>query len=52
MIARAGHLALIVPDFARPPIRVADVGIHRYLGDGHWQTVPPGTRPCVLDVGC
>ncbi|WP_236515930.1 hypothetical protein [Sandaracinus amylolyticus] len=40
MIACAGHLALIVPRFALPPVRVRDVGIYRYLGAKRWATVP------------
>lgn len=40
MIACAGHLALIVPRFATPPVRLRDVGLYRYLGAKHWETVP------------
>ncbi len=39
MIATAGHLALIVPRFARTPVRLREVGIYRYLGAKHWETV-------------
>jgi hypothetical protein len=37
MIAQAGHVALIVPDFAARPISPREVGVHRYDGAG-WQT--------------
>lgn len=44
MIARDGHLALIVPDFARSGVRREDVGVYRYRGAGRWDTVPPALR--------
>lgn len=37
MIARAGHLALILPLMARPPIRRWSVGVYEYLGDHQWR---------------
>lgn len=40
MIACAGHLALIVPRFARPPVGARDIGVYRYLGAKRWETVP------------
>ncbi len=52
MIARAGHFALILPDFARPPIRISNIGIHSYLGAKRWQTIPPAVRRNVLHIGC
>lgn len=36
MIARAQHVALIVPHFAQEPVSSAHVGVHEYLGDGTW----------------
>lgn len=42
MIACAGHLALIVPRFAQPPVRRRCVGVYRYLGAKRWETVPSG----------
>jgi proteasome lid subunit RPN8/RPN11 len=37
MIAQAGHLALIIPDFAAHSIKARDVGVHRYDGR-EWET--------------
>ena len=37
MIAQAGHIAVIVPNFARGSVNARDVGLHRYDG-GAWQT--------------
>ena len=37
MIARAGHVALIVPDFATRPVEPDEVGVHLYHGSG-WTT--------------
>lgn len=39
MIATAGHVALIVPNFARPPVPVREMGIYRYLGGKRWETL-------------
>lgn len=33
LVARRGHVALIVPDFAQLDIGAADVGMHEYHGD-------------------
>ena len=51
MISRAGHLALILPDFARAPVRTEKVGIYRYLGDKRWHTVPAAARRIFLHIG-
>lgn len=51
MISRAGHIAFILPDFARPPMLMASVGIYRYLGGKRWQTVPPPARRIFLHIG-
>jgi proteasome lid subunit RPN8/RPN11 len=37
MIARAGHLALIVPNFAKPPVRLPRLGVYQYLGAHRWR---------------
>jgi len=37
MIACAGHVALIVPNFAMPPVRVREIGMYRYLGSKKWE---------------
>jgi len=37
MIARQGHLALILPLLARLPVRRWAVGIYEYLGDHRWR---------------
>lgn len=36
MIASAGHVALIVPDYASHRVRPRDVGVHQYRGNGQW----------------
>ena len=36
MVARPGHIAIIVPDFARWPIRRHRLGIYEYLGQHSW----------------
>ena len=39
-LSRAGHIALILPDFARAPVEPSAVGIYRYLGNKRWHSVP------------
>lgn len=51
MISRPGHIALILPNFARPPIRLNDVGIFRYLGAKTWHAIPSGARRAFFHVG-
>lgn len=36
MIARHGHLALIVPSFAADPVWRHQMGVYSYLGDHQW----------------
>lgn len=36
MVARAGHFAVIVPNFARGPIWRHRLGLYRYEGDHKW----------------
>ena len=36
MIAQSGHVALIVPNFARS-FKMQDIGIYEYLGDHRWR---------------
>jgi hypothetical protein len=37
MIAREGHLAVIVPHLAQQPYHPAQVGVHEYLGERGWR---------------
>jgi hypothetical protein len=36
MVALPGHLALIVPHYARWPVQISDLGAHHYHGGGKW----------------
>ena len=36
MIAREGHLALIVPHYGTRPVQASEVGVHEYRGDRGW----------------
>jgi hypothetical protein len=51
IIARAGHLALIVPRFAAAPVRRPEVGMYRYVGGGCWHTIPADHRPRFFHTG-
>jgi hypothetical protein len=36
MVARAGHIALIIPDFARTPVQSKKIKIYEYCGQHTW----------------
>jgi hypothetical protein len=36
MVARRGHVALIVPRFAQGPIGPREIGVHEYRGEEGW----------------
>lgn len=38
MVALAGHLAIIVPQFAQGVVRLEDIGIHQYQGSHQWES--------------
>ena len=38
MVARVGHVAIIVPNLAAGTVRPVDVGVHRYRGDDGWSS--------------
>jgi proteasome lid subunit RPN8/RPN11 len=38
MIAREGHVALIVPRLALKPVKPVEVGVHRYGGAAGWRS--------------
>ncbi len=37
VIPRAGHIAVIIPNFARGETRPGGIGIYEYLGNGRWR---------------
>jgi len=51
MISRAGHVALILPNFAASPVRRDEVGIYRYEGSKRWSPVPAKNRTTFLHIG-
>lgn len=36
MIAQKGHIALIIPRFAAPPVHLEELGMHEYVGAHFW----------------
>jgi proteasome lid subunit RPN8/RPN11 len=36
MVARGGHVAIIVPNMARPPIDHCALGVYEYRGEHEW----------------
>ena len=51
MISCAGHIALILPDFAAEPISRRRIGVYIYRGDKQWTTVPASKRRRFFHVG-
>ena len=51
MISVAGHVALILPRFAIPPLARREIGMYRYLGGKQWRTVPPSERRRFFYIG-
>jgi hypothetical protein len=37
VMPRSGHIAFIIPDFARREIEPGKIGMYEYLGDGRWR---------------
>jgi hypothetical protein len=44
MVARQGHIAVIVPNFAAAPVNYAELGIYEYQGDHSWHDRSPRSR--------
>lgn len=51
IIACAGHIALIVPNFAASPVSRRELGIYRYGGSGQWKIVPANHRREFFHIG-
>jgi proteasome lid subunit RPN8/RPN11 len=37
MVARTGHVAVIVPRYAQPPVVHSELGLYEYCGEHKWQ---------------
>lgn len=51
MVAREGHIAIIVPDFAAPPVPWDRLGIFEYRGSHQWTDCSPARRAGYLYSG-
>jgi proteasome lid subunit RPN8/RPN11 len=51
MIATAGHVALIVPDYAQRPVGAREVGVHVYRGEHQWNSAFAGNAARLLYIG-
>ena len=51
MISQAGHIALILPNFAASPQPRTALGIYRYLGGKRWATIPREDRRAIFHIG-
>lgn len=51
MISQRGHIALILPDFAAPPLRRAAVGIYEYHGAKRWTVIQRSERSNFFHIG-
>ena len=50
MIASAGHIALILPQFAMGNASMEEIGMYRYLGGRRWYAVPLAERASFLQI--
>ncbi|MDK4732017.1 hypothetical protein [Rhizobium sp. CNPSo 3490] len=51
MVARAGHIALIIPNFACPPVGMSEIGIYQYRGGHQWMDRSGSHQPNFFYVG-
>jgi hypothetical protein len=51
MLSVAGHLSLIIPHFARNPVRREEIGIYRYRHDGGWDAIHERDRIRFFHIG-
>ncbi|HKX50767.1 MAG TPA: hypothetical protein VJQ48_10100 [Candidatus Binatia bacterium] len=51
MVARAGHIAIILPNFARWPIDRRQLGIFEYRGEHEWTNRSPSHAPDFFYTG-
>jgi hypothetical protein len=51
MIARSGHIAIIVPNFAQWPIPARDLGVYEYCGQHDWIDRNPAKAPDYFYTG-
>jgi proteasome lid subunit RPN8/RPN11 len=51
MIARRGHVALIVPGFAQQTVGMSELGIYEYLGDHRWKDYSGRTASAFFYIG-
>lgn len=51
MIAQAGHVALILPQFAAHPVRLEQIGIYRYLGARRWSPADEAAKRHFFHIG-
>jgi hypothetical protein len=51
MICQAGHVAMIIPNFAAPPVRRSRLGIYEYRGQKAWCAIAPNERTTFFHVG-
>ena len=51
LVARVGHVALIVPNLAIGRVLVTDIGVHRYGGDDGWDSSYDDAAADLVHVG-
>lgn len=50
VVARAGGLSLVVPDFARRPFTLAEAAVHRLGEDGRWIRLEPAAVTALVHL--
>lgn len=50
MVARAGHVAIIIPDYAATPVLRDRLGVYIYQGNHSWNDQSPSTGSAFLSI--
>jgi hypothetical protein len=51
MVAQVGHIAIIIPNFARPPVQARHLRIYEYCGQHDWTDRSPARAPGYFYTG-
>jgi len=51
MVARPGHIALIIPNYAQPPVNLRSIRIYEYCGHHDWTDRSPSSTRGFLYTG-
>jgi len=50
-VPRSGHIAIILPNYARAPVRISDIGIYEYVSKQCWKSLGHAKAKKYLYIG-